>query len=161
MLCSADTCEYTIRPTERVLHVCLIHMLTYSLRSVRQENFLLCCHTGSEFPSFCPVLLGPAAITLSSCLTQALIDLLFVLRPAPSQNHKLVEVGRGLSRSPGSTPLLKQGHQKPVPQDHVQVAFEYLQGWRLHHLTRQPMPVLSHPQYKKVFPDLQAELDVF
>jgi len=31
----------------------------------------------------------------------------------------MVEVGRGLGRTSGSTPRLKQGHLKPVAQDHV------------------------------------------
>jgi len=47
----------------------------------------------------------------------------------------VVEVGRDLQRSSGPTLLLKQGHLKPVAQDCVQVAFEYLQGWRLHNLS--------------------------
>lgn len=42
-------------------------------------------------------------------------------------------------RSSCSLPLLKQGHLEPVAQDHVQMAFEYLQG--LHNLTRQVVPV--------------------
>jgi len=41
------------------------------------------------------------------------------------------------------------------------MAFEYLQGWRLHHLPGQPVPVLVHPHSKKVFPALQTEFDVF
>lgn len=69
--CSAGACEYTIRPTERALHVCIIHMLTYTLRRVRQENLLLCHCADNELLSFCPVLPDPAA-TPPSCLTQAL-----------------------------------------------------------------------------------------
>ena len=46
-------------------------------------------------------------------------------------NHRMVEVGRDLWRSSGPNPLLKQGHLEPVAQDHVQMAFEYLQGWIL------------------------------
>ena len=41
------------------------------------------------------------------------------------------------------------------------MAFEYLQGWRLHNLPGQPVPVLSHPHSKKVFPDVQTEPPVF
>ena len=40
----------------------------------------------------------------------------------------MVEVGRDLWRSSGLTPLLKQDHLEVVAQDHVQKAFEYLQG---------------------------------
>ena len=49
-----------------------------------------------------------------------------------SQNHRLVEVGRHLWRPSGPTPLLQQGHLELVTQNHVQTAFEYLQGWRIH-----------------------------
>jgi len=39
-------------------------------------------------------------------------------------------------RSCGPTTLLNQGHLETVSQDHVQMAFEYLQGWRTHSLRR-------------------------
>ena len=60
-----------------------------------------------------------------------------------------------------SNPLLKQGHLGPVVQEHVQMAFEYLQGGRLHNLSGQPVPVLSNPHSKKVFPDVQTGPPVF
>jgi len=41
------------------------------------------------------------------------------------------------------------------------MAFKYLQGWRLHNLSGQPVPVLSHPHSEKVFPDVQREPSVF
>ncbi|KAK4828375.1 hypothetical protein QYF61_026113 [Mycteria americana] len=62
---------------------------------------------------------------------------------------------------PQPTPLLKQGHLEPVAQDRVQTAFEYLQGWRLHKLPGQSVPLLSQPHSKKVFPDVQREPPVF
>ena len=73
----------------------------------------------------------------------------------------MAEVGRGLWRSPGPMCLLKQGLLEWVTQDHVQMAFEYLQGWRLHSLIGQPLPVLSHPHSKGVFPYVQTEPLVF
>ncbi|KAK4806816.1 hypothetical protein QYF61_005612 [Mycteria americana] len=73
----------------------------------------------------------------------------------------MVEVGRDLWRLSCTTPLLKQGYLEPVAQDHVQTAFEYLQGGRLHNLSGQPFPVLSHPHSQKVFPDVQTEPPVF
>ena len=47
-----------------------------------------------------------------------------------------------------TNPLLKQDHLEPVAQDHGQTAFEYLQGGRLHNLSGQLVPVLSHPHSK-------------
>jgi len=59
----------------------------------------------------------------------------------------MVEVGRDPWRSFDPTPLLRQGHLEPVAQVHVQMAFEYLQGRRLHNFSSQP--VLGHPHSKK------------
>lgn len=58
-------------------------------------------------------------------------------------------------------PLLKQAHLEQVVQDNVQMAFGYLQGRRLHSLFGQPMPVLSHPQSKRLFLDIQRKPPVF
>lgn len=52
------------------------------------------------------------------------------------QNLSMVEVGRE---------LLKQGHLKQVAQ-----ALEYLRGEKLHNLSGQPVPMLSHPDSKSV-----------
>ena len=71
--------------------------------------------------------------------------------PIRSRHHRLVEVGRDLWRSLCPTPLLKQGHLDTVAQDHVQMGSEYLQGWRLHNISGQPIPVLCHLHSKKVF----------
>lgn len=62
-----------------------------------------------------------------------------------SQNHRTVEVGRKLEII-WPNPVLKNGHLEQVAQDHVQAAFEDLRGRRLHSLSLQSMPVLSHSQ---------------
>lgn len=49
-----------------------------------------------------------------------------------------------------SNPVLKNGHLEQVAQDHVQAAFEDLRGRRLHSLSLQSMPVLSHSQWQTV-----------
>lgn len=68
-----------------------------------------------------------------------------------SLNHRMFETGRNLWRSSGPTPFIKQGHLELVSQDHVQMAVEYLQGGRFHHLSGQPVTVLSHLHSKKCF----------
>jgi len=73
----------------------------------------------------------------------------------------MVEAGRHFWRSSGPISLLHQGHLEPVAQDHVQTAFEYLQGWRLHNLSGQPVPQPRHPHSEKVFPDVQTEPSAF
>lgn len=59
------------------------------------------------------------------------------------------------------TPLIEQAYLAPVTQDHVQLGFEYLQGWRVHSLSRQPVPVLSHPDGKKMLRDVHRRPPVF
>ena len=78
-----------------------------------------------------------------------------------SQNYRMLEVKRDLWRSSGQHRLLKQDHLQPISQDHVQMAFEYLQGWRHHNFFGQPLPVLGHPHSSTVFPDVQKEPLVF
>jgi len=78
-----------------------------------------------------------------------------------SQNQRGVEVGRELWRSSGPTSLLNQGCLEPVAQDHVQVAFEYLQGWTLCNLPGEPVPGLSHFHSEKTFPDVHMAAPVF
>lgn len=45
-----------------------------------------------------------------------------------TENHRMVEVGRDLRKSCGTTPLLKQGHLKEIAQNHIHMTSEYLQG---------------------------------
>ena len=65
----------------------------------------------------------------------------------PSENHRIIgwlrleEISGGHWVQPAN--LLKQGHLELVAQDHVQVTFGYCQGWRLHNLSGQPVPVFS------------------
>lgn len=68
-----------------------------------------------------------------------------------SQIQGMVEVGRDPWGGPSPT-------QKPkaAAQDHVQVAFEDLQGGRLHNHSGQTVPVLCHSHSKEVLPDLQT-----
>ena len=81
--------------------------------------------------------------------------------PIFPQNHSTAELGRDLWRSSSATLPLKQGHLQPVVQDHVQRAFNYLQGWRLHNLSGHPVPVLGHLHSEKGFLDIQREPPVF
>lgn len=57
------------------------------------------------------------------------------------------EAGRDLWKSSCPTSLLRQGLREPVIQGRVQTALEYLQGWRLHSISAQP--VLSYLHSKK------------
>jgi len=57
--------------------------------------------------------------------------------------------------------MLKQGHLELFAQDHVQIAFEYLQELRLHNISGQLVPVLDYPHSEKLFSDVQREPLVF
>lgn len=61
----------------------------------------------------------------------------------------MFEAGRHLWRSLRPTPLIKQGHLEQFAQDHVPIAFEYVQRWRLYSLPWQLGPVLSHHHSEK------------
>lgn len=50
----------------------------------------------------------------------------------------------GTSGDPLVQPLSKQGQEQQTAQGHVQSAVEYLQGWRFHNLSGQPVPVFDH-----------------
>lgn len=63
----------------------------------------------------------------------------------------------GTCRDLCATPLFKQTHLAQVAQDHVQVVFEYLQGWRAHSFSGQPEAVLHRPRSEEVLPDVQTE----
>lgn len=45
--------------------------------------------------------------------------------------------------------------------NHVQTAPEYLQGWRHHNPTRQPVSVFGHLHREELFPDVLIEPPVF
>lgn len=68
---------------------------------------------------------------------------------------------KGFQRTSGVPTILpKKGHLQQVAQDHVQLAFEDLQGARLHRFSGKPVSMLHHP-HSKVFPDTQRERPVF
>ena len=64
---------------------------------------------------------------------------------------------RDLWRSSSPSPLLQQGQQQQVAQDPVQMALEYLQRWKLHNLSGQPVPLISPPRSEEVSPYIQMD----
>lgn len=71
----------------------------------------------------------------------------------------MVEFGSDLWRTIWFKPMLKQGHLELTAPDHVKMAFEYLQGGRLHNLPGQCVSAWSHS--KRVFSEAQVEPPVF
>jgi len=69
----------------------------------------------------------------------------------------MVGIGRDLWRSLSPTPLPKQGHLQQSARDLVQAGLQYLQRRRLHNPSRQPVPVLRHPQREEVLPHVHTE----
>ncbi|KAK4811465.1 hypothetical protein QYF61_010344 [Mycteria americana] len=76
-----------------------------------------------------------------------------------SQNHRIVEVGKDLLRS--LSPTVNLPLPSPplhhVPEHLIQTSFKYLQGWRLNHFTRQPVPMLDNPFSEEIFPNIQSK----
>jgi len=68
----------------------------------------------------------------------------------PAQNHRTTEVEQQLWRSSSPT-AEEQGQTEQDAQDHIQLGFEYLQGWILHNLSGQSAPVFDFPYRKKIF----------
>lgn len=73
----------------------------------------------------------------------------------------MVEIEKDLWQSSGPTFLPKQSHLQQDPQDHIQAAFEAVQGGSLHNLCGQPVPVLHYPHSKDVLLGVQEEHSVF
>lgn len=69
-----------------------------------------------------------------------------------SQHHRMAEAGSDLWRSPWPTPAQVGPPTTSFPGPH-QLAFKYLQGKRLHTLSRQPGSVSghSHRKYMVIF----------
>lgn len=65
------------------------------------------------------------------------------------QNHRTVDVGRGLLRSPSPTPLPKQAQLQQAAQDHVWLSFKCLHKRRLPNLSGQPVPIFTTLTAKK------------
>lgn len=65
-----------------------------------------------------------------------------------SQNHRIAKVRRDLRKWFKS--LLKQSQLEQIACYCIPLGFEYLKGWRLHSLFRQPIPVFDHSQGKEV-----------
>ena len=53
-------------------------------------------------------------------------------------------------------PCYVQGHQPPdqAAQSHIQPGLECLQGWGIHNLLGQPVPVRHHPLGEKLPPNI-------
>ena len=55
-----------------------------------------------------------------------------------------------------STPCYVQGCQPPdkAAQSHIQPGLECLQGWGIHNLSGQPVPMCHHPLCEKLPPNI-------
>ena len=58
-------------------------------------------------------------------------------------------------------PCYGQGRQPPdqAAQSHIQPGLECLQGWGIHNLPGQPVPVCHHPLCEKLLPNIQPISD--
>jgi len=74
-------------------------------------------------------------------------------------NHAIIE-WPGLKRTAViiefQPPFYVQGHQPPdqAAQSHIQPGLECLQGWGIHKLLGQPVPVCYHPLGEKLPPNM-------
>ena len=107
------------------------------------------------------------SLSRDSCLSKTFLMNLFLSmlncntthKHPVSQNHIIIEY-------PGSKrtsmiiqlqpPCYVQGHQSldPAAQSHIQPDLECLQGWDIHNLLGQPVPVCHHPLCEKLPPNI-------
>lgn len=73
----------------------------------------------------------------------------------------MIYVGKNLWRPSGPSHLLKLRYLETIAQNHVQMAFGYLQRAWLHNLSVQTAQVLSHLHSKEGLPDVEREHLVF
>jgi len=79
-----------------------------------------------------------------------------------TQHHRITE-WPGLKRTTMiiefQPPCHGQGHQPPdqAAQSHIQPGLERIQGWGIHNLLGQPVPVLHHPLGEKLLPNIQPK----
>ena len=71
--------------------------------------------------------------------------------------HTITKVGK----DPQDHPVQPSTHHQRfslnhIPQHNIQTFLEHLQGQRLHHLSRQPIPVPDHPFRKVVYPNVYS-----
>jgi len=104
-------------------------------------------------------------------LVRELIFLPFLLRPyhhckvkgEVSGNLRGITEWLGLKRTTMiisfQPPCCVQGHQPPdqAAQSHIQPGLECLQGWGIHSLLGQPVPVRHHPLGEKLPPNIQPK----
>ena len=69
-----------------------------------------------------------------------------------TQNHRMAWVEKDHSNHRVSTPCYVQARQPPdqAAQRHIQPGLECLQGWGIHSLLGQPVPVRHHPLCEKL-----------
>ena len=73
-----------------------------------------------------------------------------------SWNNRMAWVEKDHSDHQVSTPCYVQGRQPPdqAAQSHIQPGLEWLQGWGIHNLLGQPVPVHHHPLREKLPPNI-------
>jgi len=75
------------------------------------------------------------------------------------QNHGMAWVEKDHNDHLVSTPCYVQGHQPAAQaaQSHIQPGLECLQGWGIHSLREQPVPLRHHPLGEKLPPNIQPK----
>ncbi|KAK4812136.1 hypothetical protein QYF61_000977 [Mycteria americana] len=79
----------------------------------------------------------------------------FAHRPLEEERHGWKRPLR--SSSPTVNLTLPSPPLHHVPKHLIQMAFKYLQGWRLHHFPGQPVPMLDNPSSEVKFPNIQSK----
>lgn len=86
--------------------------------------------------------------------------LLRIFQTKPSHNHDVTQVGRELRTILIQPPPRNGANAKCRAGCFVQTGLGNLQGWRFHHTSGQPLPLLC-PHSDKLFPYTQSKPSLF
>lgn len=114
---------------------------------------------------------SPGFVSLANCSGNLYVFQIWKFRCLQAQyqflqtphNHRVREwlSLEGTSGDQLSNAPLKQEHLKQVAQNHLKIAFKYLQEWKFHYLTGQPVLVFSPAHSEKVSSGVHREPPVF
>jgi len=145
-------CKCRIRAAFEVIQLALWNweMMSLSLPLYREWAWVLFCptasvlkHTGTNGCDSIPWATSPLPAVLSVVRIQGWGKKRANEEKLESQNCRIVWVGRNPQRSSIPTSLPWTG-TPTTPQKPVQPDLECLQGWSIHHIFEQPVPVPHH-----------------
>lgn len=82
---------------------------------------------------------------------------------ANSEERQQITESWMLEEAPGGHLVEPSAQSRPsrLLRKLIQSSFIFLQRWRFHHLSKQPVPISDHPHDKSISPIIQSKISVF